>query len=56
MMLGDASLPTTARILASRHLNVLGGAAQFIVYTCAGPFAGLRRQNVLLNSRQKDVD
>ena len=34
MMLGDASLPTTARILASTPLYVLGGAAQFIVYAC----------------------
>ena len=28
MMLGDAVLPTTARILASKPLYVLGGAAQ----------------------------
>jgi len=34
MMLGDAALPTTARILASKPLYVLGGAAQLIVYTC----------------------
>jgi len=34
MMLGDAAVPTTARILASRPLYVLGGAAQLIVYTC----------------------
>lgn len=34
MMIGDAALPTTARILASRPLYVLGGAAQFIVDTC----------------------
>ena len=34
MMLSDASLPTTARILASKPLYVLGGAAQLIVYTC----------------------
>ena len=34
MMLGDAALPTTAKILASKHLYVLGGAAQLIVYTC----------------------
>jgi hypothetical protein len=34
MMLGDAALPTTAKILASKRLYVLGGAAQLIVYTC----------------------
>jgi Domain of unknown function (DUF4386) len=34
MMLADAALPTTARILASKPLYVLGGAAQLIVYTC----------------------
>jgi hypothetical protein len=34
MMLGDAALPTTAMIRASRPLYVLGGAAQLIVYTC----------------------
>lgn len=33
MMLGDA-LATTAGIIASRPLYVLGGAAQFIVHTC----------------------
>src|ERR1700739_4276862 len=34
MMLGDAALPTIAKILASKRLYVLGGAAQLIVYTC----------------------
>src|SRR5258708_19686159 len=34
MMLGDAALPTTARILASKPLYALGGAAQLFVYTC----------------------
>ena len=34
MMLGDGALPTTAKILASKPLYVLGGAAQLIVYTC----------------------
>ena len=34
MMLGEAALPTTAKILASKPLYVLGGAAQLIVYAC----------------------
>jgi hypothetical protein len=34
MMLGDAALPTAAKILASKSLYVLGGAAQLIVYAC----------------------
>ncbi len=34
MMLGAASLPTIAQILASRSLYVLGGAVQLIVYAC----------------------
>jgi hypothetical protein len=34
MMLGEAALPTTAKILASKPLYVLGGVAQLIVYTC----------------------
>ena len=34
MMLGDAALPTAAKILASQPLYVLGGAAQLIVYAC----------------------
>ena len=34
MMLGEAALPTTAKILVSKPLYVLGGAAQLIVYAC----------------------
>lgn len=34
LMLGDAALPTAAKIAASRPLYVLGGAAQLIVYAC----------------------
>jgi hypothetical protein len=34
MMLDDAALPTAAKIAGSKHLYVLGGAAQLIVYAC----------------------
>src|SRR5258708_35782015 len=34
MMLGDAALPTTARILASKPLYVLGGRRLMIKNTC----------------------
>jgi hypothetical protein len=34
MMLGDAALPTAAKIQAAKSLYVLGGAAQLIVYAC----------------------
>jgi Domain of unknown function (DUF4386) len=34
MMLGQAALPTTAKIPASKPLYVFGGAAQLIVYAC----------------------
>lgn len=34
MMLGYAALPTAAKVLASKPLYVLGGAAQLIVYAC----------------------
>jgi Domain of unknown function (DUF4386) len=34
MMLGDASLPTPAKIMASRSLYALGGASQLMVYAC----------------------
>ena len=34
MMLGEAALPTIAKILHSEHLYVLGGAAQLFVYAC----------------------
>ena len=34
MMLGDASLPTPAKIMASRSLYALGGATQLMVYAC----------------------
>lgn len=34
MMLGDASLPTVAKILASKPLYALGGVAQLMVYAC----------------------
>jgi len=34
MMLGDAALPTIAKILHSENLYVLGGAVQLFVYAC----------------------
>jgi hypothetical protein len=34
MVMGDAALPTAAKILASKRLFVLGGAAQLLVYAC----------------------
>src|SRR6202167_4844356 len=34
MMLGDASLPTPAQIMASRPVYALGGASQLMVYAC----------------------
>jgi hypothetical protein len=34
MMRGDAGLPTTAQILASKPLYVFGGAAQLVVGAC----------------------
>jgi Domain of unknown function (DUF4386) len=34
MMLGDASLPAPAKIMASRSLYALGGASQLMVYAC----------------------
>lgn len=34
MMLGDAALPTAAKILAAKHLYIIGGIAQLLVYTC----------------------
>jgi hypothetical protein len=34
MMLGEAALPTTAKILAEKPLYVIGGVAQLLVYTC----------------------
>jgi hypothetical protein len=34
MMLGEGALPTIAKILASKPLYALGGAAQLLVYVC----------------------
>ena len=34
MLLGDAALPTAAKIVASRSTYVLGGVAQLLVYAC----------------------
>ena len=34
MMIGEAALPTTAKILAEKPLYVIGGVAQLLVYTC----------------------
>lgn len=34
MMLGEAALPTTAKILAEKPLYIIGGVAQLLVYTC----------------------
>jgi hypothetical protein len=34
MMLGNAALPTIAKILRSEHLYILGGAVQLFVYAC----------------------
>jgi hypothetical protein len=34
MMLGEGSLPTVAKILASKSLYLVGGAAQLFVYAC----------------------
>ena len=34
MMLGDAALPTAAKILDAKPLYIIGGVAQLMVYTC----------------------
>jgi Domain of unknown function (DUF4386) len=34
MMLGDAAIPSIAKILRSEHLYILGGAVQLFVYAC----------------------